>query len=68
MKKKYICPQILDNEEFDCEFELLGGSVKGGSGTEDITYGGVDENGDIDPSAKIFRFDTYNGSEDEDDF
>ena len=65
MKKKYICPQILDNEEFDCEFDLLG--VSGDQDTG-ITYGGVDEDGDLDPSAKIFRFDTYNGSEDEDDF
>lgn len=65
MKKTYICPQISDNEEYYCEFDLLGVSSDSDTG---ITYGGTDDDGTLDPAAKIFRFDTPNESEEDDEW
>jgi len=52
MKKKYVRPEMTVYQTKSCR--LLSGSVnamqlKGSSGYEDIVYGGVDEEGEVDP-------------------
>lgn len=43
--------------------ELLAGSgVTGDMGDDTIGYGGVDENGELDPGAKAFDYDTWPSS------
>ncbi len=58
MKRKYLAPQI--KLILDINSELLVGSSGGVTGSIDgdvqIDYGGVDEQGTIDPSAKQESF------------
>jgi len=53
MKKKYISPKMTVYKTKG--YKLLSGSgmnamqLKGSAGYEDIVYGGVDEEGEVDP-------------------
>ena len=57
MKKKYISPRVKQEVVEDCTI-LASSGVFG----DDIGYGGIDYNGDMDPCVKEYFFD------DEDEF
>ena len=50
MKKKYICPEFITVYLQGTQMISLSGI---GNSTYNIEYGGVDEDGSMDPSVKI---------------
>ena len=54
-KQDYIKPRVkilpVGSDEL-----LVGSGVTGDTGSDTIGYGGVDEDGDLDPGAKGFEF------------
>ena len=60
MKKAYMKPRVkilpVSSDE------LLAGSVTADINGDTIGYGGVDENGELDPGAKAFNYDTWPSS------
>ena len=67
MKKKYtspLCEEINLNSHY---FLLSGSGVSGGDGVVDAVYGGVDEDGDMDPASRDYTGD-FDDDIDSDEF
>ena len=57
-KQDYIQPRVkilpVGSDEL-----LVGSGVTGDTGSDTIGYGGVDDDGDLDPGAKEYSFSSY---------
>ena len=53
-KKNYVCP-LVELEEAECCTSMM--AVSGVISNNGIDYGGIDEDGDLEPSVKESRWD-----------
>ena len=54
MKKKYVCPLMNQEEAMCCQMM----AVSGVNSSIGIGFGGVDNNGEMEPSTKEFLWDS----------
>ena len=66
MKKTYMSP-LCEEIKLNSHYTLLSGSgVSGGDGLVDAGYGGIDENGELDPASR--EFDEFDEDFDDEEF